>query len=245
MATTFTVANVYDQICEVLCEPRRAGTCPGLQLGIVTQQDFLDLFGVVLADFLNKTGLSLYVFTQAINYNQSQYMSPNDMNSITACFVAGIYIDHATNEILDDWVYGWQTKMGQPEYWHEDGLPVKTIELALNPNYSGTPVDLPLPIDPEDQPPYGTYGTFCTPSDGNLTMVGSAGIDDATFVLADIIPLVPDSFCYALSYGVLAELFSGNAECKDEQRAMYCNARYQESIKLAAAVGGQMFYGGS
>lgn len=240
MATSYQVSDIYNLVCEALCEPYRDGLANGLELGIFTEQEFLDLFAVVLLDFLNKTGISKTIFTQQVTFNTSQYVSPPDIIDLQACFVAGIYIDHATLPELDDWIYGWKTMMGQPEYWHEDGLPVKTIELALTPNYTGS--SYTIPVGPSYQPPFGEYDVFCTPTNGNLTMVGTTGLLTDTFALDDVIPVVPDSLCYGLFYGIMAEVFTNNSECRDEQRAAWCMARYQESVSLAAAVGGQPFY---
>ena len=48
----------------------------------------------------------------------------------------------------------------------------------------------------------------------------------------DIIGL-PDDFAYAVKWGALADMLSGDGQSRDTQRAMYCESRYQEAVQLA------------
>lgn len=311
MATTTTVNDIYSVVCDCLLEPLPTG----LSLGIVTEQDFLNLFSLTIQDFIGRSGLVWSIFTQALSFGVSQYQQPNDLNDVKVCFVAGQYIDHSTLADLDDWIYDWQGKVGTPEFWHSDGLAPKTVELALTPNYNGASYALANPADPTLQPPFGVYGLFNgatqgyytgtlgvtgtaatlivgfgqpfdtawnnyypapnivlsgTPwpiqtvidsthltlavapgdggysfsvnigNDGNLSMIGPTGLNKITFVLGDVIPVIPDSFCFYLAYGILARIFSTDGEAKDIQRAYYCQSRYTEGCSAAAAVSGAM-----
>ena len=311
MAQYTTTTDVYNLVADCLLEPYASGLYPGLSLGIVTLQEFLTLFGVVLEDFVNRTGLQWSIFTQQVNFNQSTYQFPEAINEPKVAFVGGQYVDHATLYDLDDWEYGWQGKMGVPDYWYSDGLPPKTIGVAANPNYSGA--SYTIPVGPSAPPPYGVNGLFngATPgqysgilvvsgttgtwgsgalfdlnwnnyyplptmtlngtvyhlasvnsttgvtfvetpasqsyfwqvnvgNDGNLSIVGTTGLASITYTLGQLIPCVPDSFCFYLAYGVLARIFSTDGEAKDLQRSYYCNARYLEGISAAAAVSGEM-----
>lgn len=314
MATTFKVSDTYNTVCSALLEPFQDGLYPGLTLGIVTEAQFLVLFAAVLEDFINRSGLVWSIFTQQIQFGISQYMQPNAMNSAKVAFVGGVYIDHSTLADLDDWKYDWRGKAGTPEYWHSDGLPPKTVEMADMPNYSGASYALANPADPTAQPPYGIYGlfngttqgqvtgvlnvagtagtwgagalfdmrwnnyspapnillngaawpiqtvtdamnlVFAVPpgdgiynfavnigNDGNLTLIGTTGLNSITYTLDEIIPVIPDSFAAVyLAYGVLARIFSNDSECKDLQRAYYCQARYMEGVNAAAAISGEM-----
>lgn len=376
MANYTLVQDIYNTVCECLLEPYQSGAYPGLSLGVVTEQDFLDLFSIVIQDFVLRTALPWSIFTQQVNFNQPTYQQPNDLNEVKVCFVDGQYIDHSTQHDLDDWLYGWQTQTGTPTFWHQDGLPQKTMELALNPNYTGAayaagsrgvvntngtavalsggnvfnttywtgqPITISgvqysiasvtdqnnlvlttsagaqtgaqyfVPMDPSLQPPYGIYGLFNGASpgqytgtatisgttltyssgslfdlnwnnysppptislsgtsypiqsvvsstslllalppggstwswtvnvgtDGNLTMVGSTGLDSITFSLGQIIPVVPDDACFYLAYGILARLWSQDGENKDLQRSYYALARYNEGVSALSAISGEL-----
>jgi hypothetical protein len=241
MATVTTVGDIYNTVCSVLLEDWDYGASPGLSLGIVTQQNFLDYFGVVLADFIQKTGLVQNMFTQQVQFGVMAYTVPEDISRPEVCFVGGFYIDQSTLQELDDSVYGWRTQRGVPANWHADGLPVKTIELSPAPNYNGAPYSDPDPtITPVPPPPYGVYWQL-NPADQNLTMIGIQTLTTNVFSdLAAVIPIVPDSFCHYLGYGVMAMIFSTDGEAKDSQRAAYCSSRYTEGVNLGTALSGRM-----
>jgi len=296
MASYTTVNDIYQIVCWTLLEDT------GLSLGLVSQQQFLDLFSVVLFDFINKTGLVWEIFTQQILLGQSQYTAPPEMNQIKHCFVGGTWINHLSLQDLDSWAYGWKSLNDAPLFWHEDGLPPKTVELAPNPNYTGTPYSASVvsttasttsgnptitvtsatgiglgqsvlgsgipsgtivlllngnlitlsqnvtatasnvPVTFQSVPPVGVYGQF-NPADGNITMVGPQGPTTNLFTTASTIPIVPDALCYGIAYGVMARIFSMDGEVKDEMKAAYCQARYIETVNIAAAISGQVLEG--
>ncbi len=311
MATTITVTDIYNTVCECLMEPYQNGTYPGLSLGIVTLADFLDLFSQTLEDFVNRTGLVWSIFTQQVTGGTSQYLYPENLNSPKLAFLGGIYIEHSTLADLDDWSYSWQNSTGTPEYWHLDGLQPKTFELAVTPDYAGA--GYVIPVDPLAQPPFGISGLFngatigrstgtvstvgtavtwvsgslfdtnwanyypplnitiggtvyqvasvtdsqhlvitlsagsqtaafslAVSNDANVTVVGTTGLRAITYALGDLIPVVPDSACFYLSYGVLARIFSTDGEAKDMQRSYYCLSRYNEGINALSAISGEM-----
>ena len=231
MAQFTTVQDIYQTVCYVLLEDN------GLQLGIVTEQQFLDNFAAVFLEFLQKTGICSTIFTQQINFGQPQYEYPPDMIQVRDCFVGGKHISRETLEELDNAFYNWRSEVNNPRRWHEDGLPIKTIELSPTPNYTGTAYSSPAFLT--QQPPYGVYGVF-NPADNNLTIVGTQGTIRNTFALNTIVPIIPDSFTCYLGYGVLNKIFSSNSEAKDDQRAAYTGARFNEGIQIASTISGQM-----
>jgi len=231
MATYTTVQDIYQTVCWVLMEDN------GLELGIVTEQQFLDTFAAVFLEFVQKTGITSEIFTQQINAGQSQYMAPPDMVYLQHCFYGGVILSRETLEELDNETYNWRLKSGTPTKYHEDGLPIKTVELVPTPNYTGTAYT--IPVGPDAQPPFGVYGVF-NPGDSNLTMVGSQSITYNTFTLGQLIPVIPDSACLYLGYGVLQTLFSTDGEAKDTQRAQYAAARWNEGLNIFQTVSGQL-----
>lgn len=315
MATAYTTTDTYNIVCDELLEPYNSGAAPGLSLGIVTLQNFLDLFGVVIEDFVNRTGLVWEIFTQQIQSGVPTYSLPEVVNEPKVAFVGGQYADHSTLADMDDWLYSWQSASGTPQFWYMDGLPPETVGVALPPNYDGAGYS--IPSDPSAVPPFGVYGLFngsttglysgtlnvsgtaatvltgafdpnwnnyypppsitiagvaypiqsvTDPSDlilaitagvqsgaswsvsigndGNLTVTGPKGLSSITYTLGQVIPVVPDSFCPALAYGILARIFSTDGEAKDLQRSYYCNARYLEYCNAAAAISGEMLANG-
>ena len=313
MASYVTTTDVYNTVANCLLEPYDNGTAPGLSLGIVTEQDFLNLLQVTLLDFVNRTSLVWQVFTTTINFNQSQYLFPENMNEPKVAFVGGQYIDKMQLLDLDEYQYDWRNQYGVPQFWHLDGLPPKTLEVAVNPNYNGA--SYAIPVGPSATPPFGITNLFNgaaqgqytgtvtvtgtavawisgaqfdtnwaasyypAPSinlngspypigtvtsstamsllvppgdgtylytvnignDGNLSIVGTTGLSSITLTLGEVIPVIPDAFASVyLAYGVLARIFSNDSECKDLQRAAYCQSRYQEGCQLATAVSGEI-----
>lgn len=84
----------------------------------------------------------------------------------------------------------------------------------------------------------GVLSTF-VPSSGNVVMFASALPSNiAALTLASPIELLPDSFLAYVRFGILAQIYSSDNELKDEQKARYCAARYQEGLILASAMMG-------
>lgn len=44
---------------------------------------------------------------------------------------------------------------------------------------------------------------------------------------------IPDDFTWAVKFGAMADLLSGDGQAKDLERAAYCEQRYQEGVELA------------
>lgn len=230
-----TVNDIYARVCLKFLEPLPLG----LSSGIFTVSDFLDHFASVAPDFYEKSGYVKMVVTQAINFSISQYEVPDQMSHVDNCFVSGRLLRRESLESLNTTVSRWRTATGIPRSYHEDGLPVKTIELYPSPNYQGDAMPT-SGADVFQSPETGTYfqvGGFF-PKMRNLTLTGSQVPlnDDLTpktsWTLTDTITGLPDSAAVYLSWGVLAKMYSDDSEAKDEQRAQYCAARYDEGVSL-------------
>jgi hypothetical protein len=218
-----TVQVIYDQVCFVLREPG------GLSLGMFTEDQFLDIIGVVLLDFAQRAGLYKNVFTQQIVAGTAQYTVPDDVLKPELCFVAGRIVEKTTEPDLMNGHFQWRLADGPTEQWHEDNLPPKTIELFPIPITTGTPYTT-------INVPNGVYDAF-NPADNNLTMFGPAAPDTQTWALGDTLQCIPDSFTPYLVYAVLEQVFSSESEMRDDQRALYCRTRWIEGLQLADAIG--------
>ena len=217
-----TVRNIYDRVCDALLEPG------GLVLGVVSVQQFLDIFGVVILDFAQRASLVKNIFTTPINASVAQYTVPDDLMKPELCFVAGRIIEKVTEADLTTGHLDWRKQYERPRQWHEDNLAPKLVELFPSPDFNGTGY-------PGDAPPIGKYDDFF-PADNNLTIVGPAAPDQTTWALDDPLQCVPDSFSHYLVYGILEQIFSGDNENRDAQRAAYCRARWLEMVSLCDAI---------
>lgn len=137
MSNNTKIADIYNVIAEVLDEPWDYGMYPGLSLGIVTLSQVIQLIGLCIEDFVSRTGLVYSIFTQQLLAGTSQYDVPESMNLVKEAFLGGQHISHADLFQLDQWAYNWRAISDIPTYWHQDGLPPKTVEVAANPNYNG------------------------------------------------------------------------------------------------------------
>lgn len=233
--------DVYQQLCYDMLEDN------GLTLGIVTDQQFIDLANLTLIDFLNQTGLVKRIHTQTIFAGQTLYTIPDEIDRVDTAFVAGRMIYEKNVHSLNETLRAWRRKLGPTQFWHTDELPIKTIELV------------PVPLLNSEQiytgstdPPFAVFDTFTAPVETSpgtvetrapyqhrgLTIIGSVKPAPITALGQDI-PYLPDEWAYGyLNFGILERFFSGDNETKDPQRAAYCGAQYKEGIAAAQAITG-------
>ncbi len=223
-ANSTPVRDIYNRVCWDLCEDFQ------LQLGIVTDAEFLGYLEEAILEFCMQVGLVKKIFTQSIFLSQSQYLIPDDLLKVQAAFVGGVYIERVSLEELYNTGLAWPNEVGPPTSWFADGLPEGTIQLVPIPDLDGTPISGP-------QPPFGAYGEFL-PEDNNLTTVAPAGptLPLSLTLDSDIPSEVPDSFTPYLVYRVHWRIASMDGEAKDLQRARYCDARWKEGIALGQAI---------
>lgn len=223
-----SVQTIYDQCCFVMMEDL------GFSLGMFTEQQFLDILGVVILDFTQRAALYKNLFTTQIKAGVPQYTVPDDVMKPELCFVAGRIIEKVTEADLMMGHFEWSKKLGQPRQWHEDNLAPKKLELFPTPDFNGANYTGSTQL-------IGEYDGFF-PADNNLTIVGPAAPDITAWTLLDgsgspvLLQCVPDSFSHYIAYGILEQIFSAEGETRDVQRAAYCRARFQEAINLADAI---------
>lgn len=227
-----TGTEIYNLICYDLLEDH------GLSLGTLTDKQFLDHLNATVIDFLKETRLIKYIYTQQVVEGISRYTVPEDIMDVDDAFVAGILIGRETVASLNANQRTWRSKPDQPRFWHEDQLPLKTIELAPSPNYTGMAITS------------DGYGDFSAEVSGpltvsaavhrGLTIVGPAK-PELMRAIAEDIPLIPDDFCRAyLAFGVEERIFSADSELKDLQAALFCKAVYQEGISMCKSIFSQV-----
>jgi hypothetical protein len=141
------------------------------------------------------------------------------------CFVGGKLIEKVTEADLGQGHMDWRREIGTPRQWHEDNLPLKHLEIFPKSNFDGAAIV-------GDVPPIGKYGGFF-PTERNLTMVGPAAPSKKSWALADTLDGIPDSFSHYLLFGILEQVFGGESELRDVQRAAYCHARFEEGVQVS------------
>lgn len=230
-----TVQSIVNQVAWDILEDVVDG--PGPSLGLVTVQEILDDLGIVLMDFLRKTGIEWTIFTQQLVASVSQYTVPNQMPEVYYVFQNAYIIDRIN--FYSTYLRGqWTRNPGMSKAYHEDGLPIKTIELVPPPNWNG--IGFIPTVGPP--PPFGTFdspgGTTAPfqPGNRNLTMVGSAIPTQEVWGIDDTLAGIPDSATPYLVFGILQKIFSADGESRDIQRANYCQKRYEEGISLYRSV---------
>lgn len=223
-----TIQSIVNQIAYDLLEPTVGG--PGFTTGLVTQQDVLDMIGIVMQDFCRQTGMTWGVFTQVLNAGVSAYLIPDQMTQVYYVFQNARIVNKI--DLFSNYILGqWQRKPGQIKAYHEDGLPIKTLEVVPAPNWNGTNFT-PTAGPP---PPFGAFGDF-QPGNRNLSFVGNLIPSKETWGIGDTLSGIPDSFTPYIVFGVLERIFNKDGESRDPQRALYCNARYKEGIGVARAI---------
>ncbi len=235
--------ETYVQLCYDLMEPG------GLQLGLVTDDEFIRLFKLVVLDFCNSTGILRRIFTQTVFAGISEYTIPDDILRVDMAFLQGNWLPRSTAGGIANAIRNWRRALGIPLCFHEDELPIKTLELAPNPNYSGTYI----PGSHEPDPIHGQYDSFSAtvylpanptvpviqtpPEHRGLTVIGPWYPSDITMD-CEIEGLPDDLFAYII-FGVLARIFGGDNELADQQRAAYCSAQFAEGLSLCKAIAGE------
>jgi hypothetical protein len=218
-----TVQSLVDQISVDLLEPAPAQ----LATGLITQDEVVGIISEVMLDFLRQTGLILEIFTQQIVSGTSRYLYPDFFTDIYYVFVDGKIIEPVD---LNSEYMAHPMHAGATRAWHQDGLPLNTIELIPAPNFNGTA------ITPNFAgPPAGSTGTFL-PGTRNLTIVGSRLASQEYWNIGDTLDTIPDSLTPYIVYGVLARIFAIDGETRDDIRAPFVEGRYAEGVALATSL---------
>lgn len=219
-----TVQYIYNTVCFDLLEDNGGGGS-GLVTGLVTQQQVLDYLGEVLMDFLQRTGMVWQVYTQQIISGTSQYTVPDSMPKVLYVFQNGFIVNKI--DLFSNYIVGnWTANPGITKAYHEDGLPIKTVELIPAPNWTGSVVTSPTSFQPGGR---------------NLTLVGTTLASKETWNIGDTLDTIPDSATPYLTFGILERIFSADSEARDPQRAAYARARYEEGIGLWSSIVMKLF----
>jgi len=229
------VTDIYNQFCYDVAEDYGNGAGPGLSLGLLTFQQWIDLLNEVLVDFMKRTGLVKQIYTQEIVQGQNQYTVPDTMALVEAAYVGGVYLEQSTTEDLYCRFKNWKVFQDVPQAWHDDSIPIKTVELAPVPSFSSPA------FTPQSGDWAVTIGVTLTPAGiaRGLTLVGTL-LPTTLTALGQSLP-IPDEFALtAINYGVLARVYSGDNELADPDKAAFCLQEYENMVALGAAIASEL-----
>jgi len=200
------VSDVYDLVCETLLENG------GLQLGILTDDQFLDFLDSVTADFLRKTAIVKDIFTVAATVDVSEYAYPAGIMRAEAAFYDNAYIERSSRAMADLDTERWPRDSSEPETWSEDRQDAQTFSVSPPPPDSGK----------------------------NITLIGIENVIPSSLDTLSTITEIPKSFTFYLFAGVMNKIRTTDGELKDDFQANYFWNRYMEGVNLAKAIMGEL-----
>jgi hypothetical protein len=235
-----TAQDVYDALCYDVLEDG------GLVLGILTLPQFFDLLNLSLLDFFTRGELFKRIYTQSILAGQAVYTVPDDILTVSDVFVGGKWIPRATQAELNNKLRDWRRKPGAPQYFYEDGLPIKSIGLAPTPDQNSESIiganwpNAPFAIYDSFSATVSTIGgpVLQNPAQHRgLSIVGTQAATTQVSALTDPLPLIPDEFSLAyLIFSIEERIYSGDNELKNAQAALYAGAQWRECLGVCEAI---------
>ena len=251
--------GLYRQCAAILLEDG------GFQLGLLTDSEFYTIANEVVMDFLSKTQIIKKIFNVHIVVGVDTYTKPDQLGEIDEALAGQTHINRTSGFYLDNSDPLWPTQFNQSQYFKEDEVTVKQIQLSPMPNVEGEltytydqgygvpastsgAVDFDIQANPST-PGYGVFAEALGNPYLEATGPGYGVYADMVCstgnltMIGKVIPtdptyiqIIPASFQCYLKYGILSRIFSTNSELKDEQKAAYCQARYAEGVNLAGAI---------
>lgn len=153
------VQSIYDDVCNALLEPA------GLQLEILTVDDFLGIFAEVIQEWCQATGLVKKLFAKPVSASVAAVSIPDEAIDVQQVYCAEKYLGRNTALELDLLAQDWRAASGPPRSWHEDRLSPKTLELNPVPTLAGNVVAV--------GGGGGFYGTISDLSGSDWSAIGS------------------------------------------------------------------------
>jgi hypothetical protein len=211
--TSTLVSDVYEQVCDALLEDG------GLQLGILSDDGFLDIFASVYTQFCALGGLSKRAAIVRAIAGQQSYVYPDWMAQVTDVEYDLRGLRESDSQGVEMSRYGFEFGLRRdPETWVRDQMEVKHIKVFPAPRASG---------------PVGENAAR------NFRLWGTEIPDVSALSLESPIGLVPNSLTPYLKWGTLERIHLINGELRDTAKAAYCLARWNEGLNLCRAVTGQ------
>lgn len=207
------VADVYAEVCDALLEDG------GLQLGILTEANFLEILVSVYLQFCALSGINKRATNIRAIAGQQTYTYPDWMTQVTDVEYDQRGLQETDSQSVELSRYGFEYgTRREPECWIRDLLGVKQIKIFPAPRTSGAALDTPV---------------------RNLRVWGvEIPLDDEINMDSEL-DLVPNMLTPYLKWGCLERIHLIDGELRDANKAMYCRARWTEGLNLCRAITGQ------
>lgn len=257
------VQDIYTEVCDVLLES--GGLTLGmvteddfLRFYGETYQDFLQKSGIVkkIANVHVETSVSIYEKPECVMDSEELLYDRRYLHGLSALDLDMLKSGWKTeNGTPRRWH---EDRLPVRRFQVQPTPPRDGYSVAVTAAFYGTlsavgalPADFDIAVS---APFYGVISSFSGPiyletmawglgtisglvSDTlNATMIGTAKPIGVTWDLDSFVEWIPDSFAVYLKWGILQSIFSMDGETKDEQRAAYCGARWNEGIALSEVV---------
>ncbi len=197
------VEKVYERTCDALLEPG------GLQLGLLTETQFLLFVETVVEDFLKKTELVKDFFTTTGSRGVVSYQYVSGQLSLDEVYYDGVYLRRSDALSIDFTpAGGWSSETGFPERWFHDRSGPRSFGLYPAPDEDGK----------------------------TITMFGAKNPMVKPLSLLSTIAEIPESFTFYIWAGIMAKIRSMDGELKDDFQASYFMNRYTEGVNIGRVV---------
>lgn len=256
------VQDIYDDVCNALLEPN--GLVLGmvteddfLRFYGEVYQDFLQGAGIIkkLANVVTVSGTSIY---EKPEYAMEAEEAAYDRNYLHREDAFTLDALSASWKNQSGPPRRWHEDRLEVRHFEIQPVPARSgYSVTMAASLYGTISAKSLPVDFDvsvSAPLYGVIGGFSgpiyleagawglgtiadlVPDSLNVTLTATVKPLGIAWTLNDFIEAIPNSFAIYLKWGVLQTIFSMDGETKDEQRAAYCSARFQEGINLSQAI---------
>lgn len=117
------VSEIYYEVCSDLMERG------GLQLGLVTNAQFLEYFVDTLGDFVQKTGMAKTIAVLTQQFGISEYEKPDWFGDIQTLLVNESMVFESTEFDVAGMNQDWRNKVAAIRAWFEDKTAMKNFDV--------------------------------------------------------------------------------------------------------------------
>jgi hypothetical protein len=130
------VSDLYSTVCDVLLERG------GLQLGLLTVEQFLDYVSSVTLDYLQQSGLVKRIQAIPLQFGIAQYGVADWLGETENVMAMGFAVGESSTSDVSNFSQNWMTKLGKARAWFEDEQTMKSLSIFPAPNLDGNQVNV-------------------------------------------------------------------------------------------------------
>lgn len=213
------VAELLEEIQYHLLETTIDG---GVTWQYYTFNEVLNYLRERISRFLMETGLVRDRTTLTLSAGTADYNLDSTLTDLFRVYLE----ENGSLPRVDKWMMdhsdpSWEGNSGTPRYFIEDPLDPLSVKVSPTPTSSATVSYTYVKQTPFDDAPEPSISGVNT-----------------SFVLFPI--RVPAIFCWAIKYGVMADMWKREGEGNDPSRAAYSEQRYRDGVDLALMFLGEL-----